>query len=550
MKRYFIFLMTLLIPALAGAGIRVQGQIQAADHRPPKLAHIHLTRIAEPYTQPLKTVAADAKGHFVLDIDKPGLYKLWASGVDHKIFGFPLILKKDHDEIQIDITLEHNRYRSSFDEVQIIGDWNNFNFQTAEPMQKQSDGTFTYEVKSSADSVAYQLLKVVDDTRSINGTQSDAFVYDGGGDYRSMVRVKNGHAKITFDPKKLQRIENSPTVKFDDRHPVLQTLVDIDQTFAEAKRKYFDAYRQYRKEHGDMQGFTFDLSGTKKYLQKYMAPSQNELVRQFATIQMVDLGTLHAKLDSAFYSQAIEIVPPTSGLWSMLYFAPQIFAFTLPEPQAEKVALQFARENPEKMIRGMALVALASKARQNHQQEKYLAYFKQLKEKFGDDRDFQFYLKDLDPNKRIKVGNAVPDFSVKLMGSGETVSNESLKGKYYLMDFWAVWCGPCVGEMPNLHAAYQKFKDKNFTILSLSFDRQPEDVQKFRSKKWKMPWLHTFVQGGFQSELAKKFEVLGIPKPILVGPNGKILATERELRGKKLEQTLEKFLLEKGTNDE
>ncbi len=128
------------------------------------------------------------------------------------------------------------------------------------------------------------------------------------------------------------------------------------------------------------------------------------------------------------------------------------------------------------------------------------------------------------------------------MGSEEMVSNKSLLGKFYLMDFWAVWCGPRVGEMPNLHKAYKRFHAANLEFLSLSFDARPRDVKKFRQGKWEMPWLHSFVEGGFRNEIAKKFEVAGIPKPILVSPDGTILATEGALRGKNLEETLAKFI--------
>jgi thiol-disulfide isomerase/thioredoxin len=143
------------------------------------------------------------------------------------------------------------------------------------------------------------------------------------------------------------------------------------------------------------------------------------------------------------------------------------------------------------------------------------------------------------PNPRaVAKGKPVPEFSVKLMNTGETVSNTSLKGKTYMIDFWAVWCGPCRGELPGLHAAYEKFKSK-ITVLSLSFDRTPTDVEKFRANPaTPMPWLHTFVEKGFESDLAKTFEVRGIPKPILVDANGIIAATDSELRGENLQKTL------------
>ncbi len=96
--------------------------------------------------------------------------------------------------------------------------------------------------------------------------------------------------------------------------------------------------------------------------------------------------------------------------------------------------------------------------------------------------------------------------------------------------------------MENLHAAYQKFKDKNFTILSLSLDRNVEDITKFREEKWKMPWLHAFMYEEVNKEVPKAFEVMAIPKPILVGFDGRIIATEVSLRGENLLKTLADFL--------
>jgi hypothetical protein len=57
-----------------------------------------------------------------------------------------------------------------------------------------------------------------------------------------------------------------------------------------------------------------------------------------------------------------------------------------------------------------------------------------------------------------------------------------------------------------------------------------------------MPWLHAFIPGVFDAELAKRFEVAGIPKPVLVDPSGKVVAMQEELRGETLEKTLGKFL--------
>ncbi len=145
-------------------------------------------------------------------------------------------------------------------------------------------------------------------------------------------------------------------------------------------------------------------------------------------------------------------------------------------------------------------------------------------------------------NRTVVKHQSIPDFDVSLLDDNKSISKSDLLGQYYLIDFWFTGCSICIGEMPRLHEMYERFKDKNFTILSLSIDENVAFVHQFRKQKWAMPWLNGHLKESWESALLKKFEFKGSPTIYLVSPEGKILATNDQLLGENLEKTLTQYL--------
>lgn len=141
----------------------------------------------------------------------------------------------------------------------------------------------------------------------------------------------------------------------------------------------------------------------------------------------------------------------------------------------------------------------------------------------------------------VSVGETVPDFVGKDL-DGKPISFADYRGKVVLVDFWAVWCGPCVAEMPNVKRVYNTYKDQGFDILGISLDNNEKTLREYL-KKNEIPWRQTFDGQGWDSTVPSNYGIRGIPTMWVIGKDGTLLSNNA--RGEKLEKIIVKALQEK-----
>jgi thiol-disulfide isomerase/thioredoxin len=122
--------------------------------------------------------------------------------------------------------------------------------------------------------------------------------------------------------------------------------------------------------------------------------------------------------------------------------------------------------------------------------------------------------------------------------TGEEFDWSKYRGKVVLVDFWATWCGPCVGEVPNMIENYRLYHDKGFEIVGISLDRSRDALEKFIEDR-EIPWTILYSDDG-PSPTVDYYGVLGIPTMMLVDTEGKVVSIRA--RGPQLHTELEKLL--------
>ncbi|MBX7123787.1 MAG: TlpA family protein disulfide reductase [Opitutaceae bacterium] len=125
---------------------------------------------------------------------------------------------------------------------------------------------------------------------------------------------------------------------------------------------------------------------------------------------------------------------------------------------------------------------------------------------------------------------------------GRDVNFEKMRGKVVLLDFWATWCGPCIAELPNVKAVYERYHQQGFEVIAVSLDRK-DDRQKLVDfvEKEHLPWPQHFeLNEKGRNVLADKYGIMAIPAMLLLDKSGRLVATDA--RGPKLESEVKRLL--------
>jgi peroxiredoxin len=539
-----VFLLSLcffLAPSVDSQTV-VRGKVLGANGKPMQGANISVARPNE--TASVVTVSANENGEFKLMIRSSGIWMLRFAGVFHQEYVIALCIDKSK-ELKIDVRLKTYEYPENIGDVKVTGNFNLWYPPDAVLMHKENDGMYTTNVNSTSDSVVYRLIGVRK-KGDVEGTLADAYQYNGSGGYNTILSGKKGQVRIVFDPKKLPRSSEPSSFVFASSDSVesrFAAVCDQLQKFKEAWAAHQIAF--VSKKPQDLGAF--DWPKTVASVAAAIKTETNELTLQALYLSRIQMELLIGKVDSSLGRSTVAYIPAGSIVWQL---APGLISVALDylnyndnDAARDRYVQNVLDDNPVTKTKTTLLVNEFKRKLYSEQKDKAMRYFDILISQYGETSEARQIQKEYSPMSAVQIGRSVPQFSVRsLEDTTQTYSNATLRGKYSLINFWASSNNSSVSEVKNLSNVYEKYRRRSFTILSLSMDGIPQNVVRFRKGKWKMPWLHAFVERGFDSKICKSFEAYSLPKNFLVDSTGKVIALGKDLHGDQLEATLGKYL--------
>lgn len=312
-----------------------------------------------------------------------------------------------------------------------------------------------------------------------------------------------------------------------------QAAADLYARWRAERDAYVAASMAYRSEHMDMEGFEFDRRAIEEEFVALMNDSDPALGR-FAAFLSFDGGPY---LEGEAAARRLELLPPSSPLWATSIM--HVMNAASSSGEAEQWTRALLEQNPDRSVQAHALANLGFGAKQRGETETLTNILARLRDEYGDIDSVGWLVERLAKSDVVAVGQPVPSFDLPTLEDGVRVASAYRDG-HTLLHFWATWCGPCMVEMPEVHAAFEEFGDQGVRFVSLSLDHERSAIERIRRKKWPMPWMHVFAKD--DPDFDTRFGVSSIPTLFLIDPDGIVVAETKDLRGEKLAPTLRAVL--------
>lgn len=232
-----------------------------------------------------------------------------------------------------------------------------------------------------------------------------------------------------------------------------------------------------------------------------------------------DLPRLHDRFD-----RIVKHHPDSPETSQTLSLVPNAYRASKTREEWFRSLRALARKSSLPSVRDDALHALGRLGMTSRQQEVAKEAFAKLAEVTSNEELRELASGYLFELEHLQVGMPAPDFTTKTL-DGESVSLSDYRGKVVLLDFWATWCAPCIGEIPHLKEAAKTFDEERFVILGVSLDSDPGQLRQTVAA-FQIPGIQTWEDTGRDNPVAKTYNAQLLPTWYVLDKGGIIRARD------------------------
>lgn len=539
----------------------IKGKVLGYDGKPMIKADIQQLTNVFPYDEIAKIFPVNKDGTFLINYPKPGYFRLRFCGLYHKPNNYKEfgIFLDEKDTLELNVQLQLYILKEKIEKITF--------WTKREPKDKylnkkteasiNNDSTFSIEVTADSDFVSYCVSGVIEDEVNTNiiGDKSDFYGLSRIGDYFSIIKTKkDSTVKLMFDLKKMLRDTTKQKLQLIKTPDHTKKFMIVNDDFNERYGKYHKAMQEDMKNKSNRYDYTVnDEYNWKKDLdeleQKIKDEKDDFLSKAWQVSRYrIVLGDSWSKpkdnVSKELARMSLSEIEPDSPLWS---FYPGGMIVAIGKANLKEKSIKDSRQinidsrellepymrylekavkdHPDSTIREQLIIFAFTYSRYWGLNKEFEKYWNTYLKEYPNSHFRNTYEKQFSKDSNIQTGKQVPDFNfVSINSPNVKVCRTSMLGKRYLINFWAAWCGPCRGDLEALHNFKNQFSNSNFSVISVSLCFKKEDILDFQQTN-PMPWFNAHVDmKNDLDNVLKNFEVLTIPKDILVDEKGYIIA--------------------------
>jgi thiol-disulfide isomerase/thioredoxin len=527
----------------------ISGYLLGNDGQPMLVGHVTLSGIIAPnllgadsFPEDLSITQVAPDGSFSISIDSTGPFYLIFTGVGHKMFQVPFIL--DHPmDCQIEVHLEILHLVDDFRYAEVLYNFDEETHGRGIRMKEIAPRVFLADLTTNQSQFQFRFMNIggCPYGESVLGATADSFEYSFGRSYTSIVHSHEGRVRIILADTLPRPVPRHEGITFLDSLSVQSRFYKFHRHFEDMKADRDSALHRHMVAGGAYSSFVYDWTKTLNSIKSEYANEHESIIRHELLMEYIEVASLAPKrFDSSFVRQNIGSVPIGSLVW--IYHGTTVLDAGTYHPQGEKYVKEILNKHPSRSFRAILMSQLFETAMMRHRQQESVRLFRILTTEYFNTPAGKITAMGPHPSTVLTIGMKFPKFAFTSVDDPMMkYTNADIKGKYTLLDFWATWCAPCVAQVKFIQNAYEKFHDENFQILSIALGDTPARVKYFRSAHWSMPWLNGIARENEVPAVSLAYDAR-TPRPILIAPDGKILAMDEPLSGEMLEKTLSKYL--------